>query len=121
VILGIRPEDFEDASLIGDKPGFVFEADVSLVESLGSDLFAHISYGGEGAQAEELAELAADAGGVDLPSTEENEAVLRLEPASSTQAGGKGRFWLDTSKIHLFDPHGGESLSARARAATSPA
>jgi multiple sugar transport system ATP-binding protein len=116
VLLGIRPEDFEDASLIGDKPGHVFEADVSLVESLGSDLFAHISYGGEGAQSEHLAELAADAGGGDLPTLEGNEAVARLEPASQIKAGSKGRFWLDTSKIHLFEPQGGDSLSARARA-----
>src|SRR4051812_46247078 len=108
VLLGIRPEDFEDASLIGDKPGFNFEADVSLVESLGSDLFAHITYGGEGAQSEHLADLAADAGGGDLPTLEENEAVLRLEPSSSVQAGGRSRFWMDTNKVHLFaGPRGG--------------
>jgi multiple sugar transport system ATP-binding protein len=120
VLLGIRPEDFEDAALIGDKPGFNFEADVSLVESLGSDLFAHISYGGEGAQSEHLAELAADAGGADIPTTEGNEAVARLEPASSVQAGTKGRFWMDTSKIHLFDPRSGDSLSTRAREQQAP-
>src|SRR5436190_16072963 len=113
LLLGIRPEDFEDAQLIGDKPGHHFEADVSLVESLGSDLFAHISYGGAGAQSEELAELAADAGGADLPSSEDNEAVLRLEPSSSVQAGSKGRFWMDTSKVHLFDPKSGESFTAK--------
>jgi multiple sugar transport system ATP-binding protein len=122
VLLGVRPEDFEDASLIGDKPGHHFEADVSLVESLGSDLFAHIAYGGEEAQSEHLAELAADAGGADLPHTEENEAVLRLEAASSIQAGSKGRFWLDTRKVHLFEPDSGDSLTAaRAREAAGPA
>src|SRR4051812_31570363 len=121
VLLGVRPEDFEDAALIGDKPGFTFEADVSLVESLGSDLFAHITYGGEGAQSEHLAELAADAGGGDLPTLEENEAVMRLEPASSIQAGGRGRFWMDTSKVHLFEPQSGDSLTTRARGASTPA
>src|SRR3954453_64941 len=113
VILGARPEHFEDAALIGEQPGFTFEADISLVESLGSAPFAPIPYGGEGAQSEPLAELAADAGGADLPTTEENEAVLRLEPASSVQAGSKGRFWMDTSKVHLFDPKSGESLTAK--------
>src|SRR3954447_6797078 len=113
VILGARPEHFEDASLVGDKPGFVFEAEVTLIESLGSDLFAHISYGGEGAQSEHLAELAADAGGSDLPSTDENEAVFRLEPSSSVQAGSKGRFWLDTSKVHLFEPQSGDALTSQ--------
>jgi len=121
VLLGIRPEDFEDASLIGDKPGFNFEADVSLVESLGSDLFVHITYGGEGAQSEHLAELAADAGGADLPTLEENEAVTRLEPASSIQAGSRGRFWMDTNKVHLFEAKSGDSLTAGRRSESAPA
>src|SRR3954462_2903738 len=80
VILGIRPEEFEDAALIGDKPGYVFDAKISLVESLGSELYAHVDYDQEGGvQAEELAELAADAGAGDLPSSEQNELVARLE------------------------------------------
>src|SRR3954469_10534608 len=112
VILGARPEHFEDASLVGGKPGFLFEADVTLIESLGSDLFAHIAYGGEEARSEHLAELAADAGGSDRPTTEENEAVLRLEPASSVQPGTRGRFWLDTSKVHLFEPQSGDALTS---------
>src|SRR5436305_10215420 len=120
VILGARPEHFEDAALIGDKPGFTFEADVSLVESLGSDLVVHIGYGGEGAQSEHPAELAADAGGSDLPTTDENEAVLRLEPASGIQAGSRGRFWLDTSKIHLFEPQSGDALTSQEASSGPP-
>src|SRR4051812_24985743 len=120
VILGARPEHFEDAALIGDKPGFTFEADVSLVESLGSDLFVHIGYGGEGAQSEHLAELAADAGGADLPSTDENEAVLRLEPASNIPGGSRGRFWLDTSKVPLFEPQSGDALTSQASSGEAP-
>src|SRR4051794_35520892 len=120
VVLGARPEHFEDATLMEGKPGHICEADISLVESLGSDLFAHISYGGESAQSEHLAELAADAGGADLPHTEENEAVLRLEPASSISPGTKGRFWMDTTKVHLFEPDSGDALTS-GRASAQPA
>ncbi|MFL5893421.1 MAG: ABC transporter ATP-binding protein [Solirubrobacterales bacterium] len=67
VILGIRPEEFEDAALVGDKPGHVFDANVSLVESLGSEVYAHIDYEEGGAESEELAELAADAGAAGSP------------------------------------------------------
>src|SRR4051795_8356967 len=67
VIIGIRPETFEDASMVGDQPGHVFDARVGHVESLGSDLFAYIEYEGDSAEAEDLAELAADAGTADLP------------------------------------------------------
>src|SRR5689334_1051751 len=121
VILGIRPEEFEDAALVGDKPGFVFDAKITLVESLGSELYVHLEYdAGGAAEAEELAELAADAGAADLPSGEANDAVARLEPASGVKAGAPAKLWIDTSKVHLFDPGSGESLTvARAREAAA--
>src|SRR3954468_4347224 len=120
VILGVRPEEFQDAALVGGKPGHVFDADVTLVESLGSELYAYIEYEEGAAESEELAELAADAGAGDLPSSEANQAVARLEPASSVQAGGRARLWIDTSKIHLFDPSNGQSLTvAKAREAAT--
>ncbi|MFL5893420.1 MAG: ABC transporter ATP-binding protein, partial [Solirubrobacterales bacterium] len=113
--------EFEDAALIGDKPGYVFDAKISLVESLGSEVYAHVDYEQEGGvQAEELAELAADAGAGDLPSSEQNELVARLEAASSVKAGDTAKLWIDTSKIHLFDPANGESLTvSRAREAAT--
>jgi len=117
VLLGVRPEDFEDASLIGDKPGHTFDTKITLVESLGSDLFAYFEYRGEHVETQELAELAADAGAADLPSTGDgNQAIARLEPASDIQADATARLWMDVSKVHLFDPRTGESLTERAAA-----
>jgi len=117
ILVGARPEHFEDVKFIGDKPGLTFETDISLVESLGSDLFAYFDYEGEGVVAEELAELAADSGAADVPSSgEANQAVARLEPSSDIQAGRRAKLWLDTTKIHLFDPSTGESLTVQKRA-----
>src|SRR3712207_4182245 len=40
VIVGVRPEDFEDAAIAGDDPnGHVFEAPIELVESMGSEIY----------------------------------------------------------------------------------
>jgi multiple sugar transport system ATP-binding protein len=121
VILGVRPEEFQDAALVGDKPGHVFDADVSLVESLGSELYAYLDYDESGAaEAEELAELAADTGAAELPSSDRGQAVARLEPTSNVKAGAKSRLWIDTSKVHLFNPSSGESLTVdRAREAAT--
>src|SRR4029450_3576477 len=47
VILGVRPEHFEDAELAGDKPGATFDAPIDIVESMGSDVFADFSGKGE--------------------------------------------------------------------------
>ena len=65
VIVGIRPEQFEDAALVGDDKrdhGVVVRATVDLLESLGSDKFAYFTVQGERATAEHLEELARDAG-----------------------------------------------------------
>src|SRR5689334_1303823 len=43
VILGIRPEHFEDASLVGDKPGGTFDAPIDIVEAMGSDIYAYFT------------------------------------------------------------------------------
>ena len=48
VIMGIRPEHFEDASLVGDKPGGTFDAPIDIVEAMGSDVYAYFVMKGEG-------------------------------------------------------------------------
>ena len=89
---------------------------VDVVESMGSELYAHFTMGAEGAsvQSEELAELAQDAGGGEVPGGgEEGHAVARLDPQSQVREGEEAELWLDASKVHLFDPDGGSSLTAR--------
>jgi len=113
VIAGIRPEDFEDATLVGDANdrGSVFKAKVELIESMGSELYVHFSAGGEGVQSQELRELAQDAGGGEVPfSSDEGQIVARLDPASKVRRGETVDLWFDTTKVHVFDPDGGDSL-----------
>ncbi len=65
LILGIRPEHFEDAELVDDdtrQRGMEFEAPVDIVESMGSDKYVYFTVEGERASAAELEELAADTG-----------------------------------------------------------
>ena len=65
VIMGVRPEHFEDAALVepgANAHGVTFAAHVEMLESLGSDKYAHFSLEGEPVSAAELTELAAEAG-----------------------------------------------------------
>ena len=49
VVVGVRPESFEDASLVGERPGLVaVTATVDVLESTGSDVYAHLSLNGHG-------------------------------------------------------------------------
>ncbi len=116
VIIGIRPEHFEDASLIGsDKRdhGATVRAKIDLLESLGSDKFAYFTVQSERATAEHLEELAADAGTGDLGGGEEGgvQVTARLDAASKAAEDQELEIWVDLEKVHVFDPESGENLT----------
>jgi multiple sugar transport system ATP-binding protein len=117
VVAGIRPESFEDAAVVPDETkgerGLLFEADIDLVESLGSDLYAYFHIESEGVQSDQLADLVgerlAETGAAGLREGQE-QIVARLEPTSKVRRREKAELWADTRKLHLFDPESGERL-----------
>ena len=117
MIAGLRPENFEDAKVVGDdlkrERGIIFEAEIDLVESLGSDLYAYFHIESEGVQSDQLADLVGDrldeTGAANIREGEE-QIVARLDPTSEVKRGERAELWADTSKLHLFDPESGESL-----------
>jgi multiple sugar transport system ATP-binding protein len=116
LIAGIRPEDFEDASLVGDKrdEGAVFRTKIDVVESMGSELYAHFSLGRQGIESQELRELAEESGSAEL-SSEDETIVARLDASSRVRQGQEAELWLDVSKLHFFDLDSGRSLTSTAR------
>ena len=120
VIAGIRPEDFEDAHLVGDAidRGTKFNATIDLVESMGSELYAHFSTtSDQSIESDELRELAEDSGAGEVPGGGgEGEIVARLDPASKVERGKEAELWVDASKVKLFDPKDGRSLTAETAA-----
>jgi len=117
VVAGLRPESFEDASLVGDladERGIVFEAEIDLVESLGSDLFVYFHVESPGVQSDQLADVIADRleeTGVPEQREGQEQLVARLEPTSKVKRRDSAKLWADTSKLHLFDPESGENLT----------
>jgi multiple sugar transport system ATP-binding protein len=118
VIVGIRPEDFEDASFISAdvKPkGLIFHADIDVIESLGAEKYVYFTRElGQTANVAELEELARDAGRADLSGTAET-VVARLDPATRIHEGQDAELWVDVRKLHIFDPATGRNLSLAAR------
>jgi multiple sugar transport system ATP-binding protein len=113
VIVGIRPEDFEDARFAPEgHEGWTFDATIELTESMGSEIYAHFDFEGEGVEAEELRELQEDAGTSDVPqSGTSGHAVARVDAGSDVRPGTRTRLWLDVRKLHLFDPSDGSSMT----------
>ncbi len=117
VVVGIRPENFEDATIVPDSTkgerGLLFDAEIDLVESLGSDLYAYFHVESEGVQSDQLADLVgerlAETGAAGLREGQE-QIVARLEPTSKVRRRETAQLWADTAKLHLFDPETGERL-----------
>jgi multiple sugar transport system ATP-binding protein len=122
VIAGIRPEHFEDASVVEEHrlaEGHVFEAKVSLTESMGSEIYAYVEYEGEGATSDALEEIAQDAGTAEVPGAGETQIVTRLDPTSKVRPGETAKLWMDTRKLHLFDVQEGRNLTLREQPAAA--
>jgi multiple sugar transport system ATP-binding protein len=122
VIVGIRPEHFEDAALVEEHQlarGSVFTALVDVLESMGSDKFAYFSIEGEQAMSDDLADLAADAGTADVPGGDTATLVTRLSATSGVREGERTEVWVDTAKIQVFEPSSGKNLTSGTGAATA--
>jgi multiple sugar transport system ATP-binding protein len=116
VIIGVRPEDFEDAQFApAEHEGWAFEAPIELTESMGAEIYAHFDFEqGQSLESDELRELQEDAGTSDVPqSGASGHAVARVDAQSSVRAGERTKLWLDVRKLHLFDPGDGHSLTRR--------
>ena len=113
VILGIRPEHFEDAALVEEHkrvPGAVFSAQVDVLESMGSDKYAYFSLDGDCTSSPDLEELAADAGTADL-GRDGSRITTRLSAASCAAEGEKIDIWFDAEQVQVFDPPSGRNLT----------
>jgi multiple sugar transport system ATP-binding protein len=117
VIVGLRPENFEDAALVSpeNRPhGITFRANIDVLESMGSDVFVYFTRGREhGVNAAELDELAADSGRADTGASGDT-IVSRLDAATTIREGHDAELWVDARPMHIFDPASGRNLSLTA-------
>ena len=111
VIVGMRPEDFEDRSVVGSRTdGINFKAKIDVLESMGSEFYAYFIVESERVSSRELEELAHDAGAADLPQQEGSQITARLAAESTVRQGQEAELWFNTEHIHLFDPESGQTL-----------
>jgi multiple sugar transport system ATP-binding protein len=119
VIVGIRPEDFEDAALVPAENrarGITFKTAIDVLESIGSDVFVYFSRGRDTrVSSAELDELAADSGSTDTGADAET-VTARLDAATRVREGTDAELWADGAAIHVFDPTTGRNLSLTAKA-----
>ncbi|MFL5830383.1 MAG: ABC transporter ATP-binding protein [Solirubrobacteraceae bacterium] len=114
VVVGIRPEDFEDAGLATDRQhGVRVRAKIDVLESTGSDVYAHLTVDGGAARLGDpvIQELAAatDVATEDVVPVS-GDVIARLDSSSRIREGGESELWMDTTHLHLFDPDSGSRI-----------
>lgn len=108
VIVGIRPEHLEDATLVEDgRRGVTFEVDIDVTEWLGSELYAYIPFETNPDVAKKLEELDRELDGEGM----RNQVVAVLSSESRVREGDRARLFLDPTRMMLFDPESGDNLT----------
>jgi multiple sugar transport system ATP-binding protein len=112
LILGIRPEDLDDAALASDVPGDQrLKGKVELREALGSEIMVHFAVDAQPALTEDVRELAEDAGTPDATVQPTHEGgtlmVARFSPRSQVKEGQELEVAADTRSLHFFDAETG--------------
>ena len=98
VVVGVRPEDLEDATQTPDVPADQrLSAPVRLIEALGSEIMVHMS----------IDAPTVDSGDPDapeeLPGEGQANAVGRFNPRSAVRAGQTAEVAVATDNLHFFD------------------
>ena len=111
VVLGIRPEDLEDASLAPGTESQRLRGNAELTEALGSEIMVHFSIKAKNAMTEEVRELAEDVGderAVDQAANDDSATLVgRFGARSRVRPGEPIEVAVDTRSLHFFDPHTG--------------
>jgi multiple sugar transport system ATP-binding protein len=119
VVLGLRPEDLEDAAFVAaSAPETTLEVAIGLTEPLGAEVIAHFDVDAPAVATRDTLELAADVDPGGSGAAAARQALsggraaftARLHPRTALRAGDSARLVVDVERLHLFDPDTGETL-----------
>jgi len=112
IVLGIRPEAFEDSVYANDKEFTEqININVSLLEQLGSDTYIHFYKDIPPVQTKAIEEILA-AEGEDISALgTETKFIARINPNATIEEGQNINLAIDPSKLHYFDPETGLAIT----------
>ncbi len=116
VVVGLRPENLEDAALANGTPGGRLRGQVELCEALGAEVLVHFTIAARPAVTEEMRELAEDVGDDRVVerqtsgAAEEATLVGRFSPRTKASQGDALDVWVDLRALHFFDPETGLAI-----------
>jgi multiple sugar transport system ATP-binding protein len=119
VILGIRPSDLEDADVWTGESRPVIEADVEIIEDLGTEMNLIFSVNAPPVVTEQT-RAAEEEGVVEtgiplIGSAGTSTFTARVDPRSRARAGSKVRLLVDPDRFHFFDPDTSDAIFPKHR------
>ena len=116
VVVGIRPADFEDASLhTADETWSKLPVNVDVIEQLGSEINVIFLLDAPPFVHRDTSDLAKDVGAEDgqeaIPLAENATTwTARVNPRSKVSPGQPATLAIDTTTLHFFDPESGLAI-----------
>jgi multiple sugar transport system ATP-binding protein len=111
-VVGIRPEDLEDAAFARNGAGRL-RVEVDIREDMGSEVFAHFAVDAKAVQTREVLEAMEEQ---DVPEAVRERArrgvpfIARLERGTAAKEGERLELAIDTNRLHFFDPGTGLAI-----------
>ena len=106
IIVGLRPEAFEDAALAdADSDAPTVEVEVAVLEAMGSEQFIHFPL----PEIDLAGHTAAEEAG--LAENPHEMLVARVDAESRVRRGQKITLAINADKMHVFDSESGENLA----------
>jgi multiple sugar transport system ATP-binding protein len=113
VILGIRPEDIEDAAFAGAANGGRIGAVVDIREDLGSEVLIHFGIGAPPVRGEDVA-AAVGAEAIEATAVQAREKgnvfVARIDRETGAGEREPIELAVNTKRLHFFDPETGKGI-----------
>jgi multiple sugar transport system ATP-binding protein len=113
IVIGIRPGDFEHASMAANGADRSMEATAEVVEVLGSETFVHHQVDVAPVITPEIEELLADSGADPSSLGTTTRFASRISSDVAVRPGDKVELVLDTAKMKFFDTETGDRIGFR--------
>jgi multiple sugar transport system ATP-binding protein len=116
VVLGVRPEDLEDAAIASDHAAARLRGRVELREALGAEVLVHFTIAARQAVTDDMRELAEDVGDdrvvgqLAAGTSQDAKLVGRFNPRTKSAEGDAVEVSVDPRALQFFDPETGLAI-----------
>jgi len=119
IVVGLRPNNLEAASVAGHDPDRTLEAQVEVTEMLGADTYIHFTVNRNPVVTPDIEELLADSGQDASSLGETTNFIARVSPDVNVKHGDTVQLTVDCDKLLFFDPDTGMRIGVKEPAAAT--